>query len=241
MLPTIRAALSYELYTKHRLRKSQIAKVLDVSPASISQYLKNARGTKFLRELRRDPDFTRVVSSYAENLFNRYRLGIPIDSSRELSGLAVEIMRLLTGETVKEKKKLELEGELMDVVMRRIKLEELAAKKALDIASKTNDEVVRSVLRQIASDSLRHAEILTLISRGPGAPQVATESRIDARLIEELEKYESEAEEKGLGELMRLFDDPAVLALLTSIELDERKHKTMLEVMRQGGTGLGRA
>lgn len=44
ILPSIRSAIVFEMKEKHGLKQKDIAELLDVTPAAISQYLKQKRG-----------------------------------------------------------------------------------------------------------------------------------------------------------------------------------------------------
>ncbi|MCS7142263.1 MAG: hypothetical protein NZ920_00495 [Aigarchaeota archaeon] len=230
LLPAIRAAFSYALFNKHKLRKSEIAAILGVSPASVTQYLNSSRAANTYREMLRNAKVSKLLDSRVEDLAQRFKLKVPIDTSRELSELSIEVFRMLKGEPM-SREEVTLKGDVLEMIAERVKLEELAAKRALDVASRTTDELLKSALRQIATDSLRHAEILTLVSKG--APPLASISDQDLALLEELARYESEAEEKDLDVLMKRFKTPTALALLTSIEYDEKKHRAMIDILLQ--------
>jgi len=56
----------------------------------------------------------------------------------------------------------------------QIELEEKSAAKALELASRTGDPLVSMLLRQIASDSMRHADILSTLLKTVGEEGVST-------------------------------------------------------------------
>jgi rubrerythrin len=81
------------------------------------------------------------------------------------------------------------------------------------------------LLRQIASDSMRHADILTTLLR---TLEGGTPSQVrDYGVLREMLAFEEQAESENLSELIRS-DDPLVKALLMSVDLDERKHEALL-------------
>jgi rubrerythrin len=119
-------------------------------------------------------------------------------------------------------------------VLKRIELEERSAAKALELASKGDDPLLSVLLRQIASDSMRHADILTTLLRtleGGAPPPIR-----DYGVLREMLAFEEQAESENLSELIRS-DDPLVKALLMSVDLDERKHEALLRVLMESSTG----
>lgn len=47
ILPALRKEFAYVLSSKHKMKQKDIAKILDVTEAAISQYMKNKRGKEF--------------------------------------------------------------------------------------------------------------------------------------------------------------------------------------------------
>jgi hypothetical protein len=103
------------------------------------------------------------------------------------------------------------------------------------LAQKARDELTRAVFRQIASDSLRHAEIVasltTYLDRGTSNVYA---SGITPREVRDLIDREREAETEvadgtgpPIGGLLAL--------LLESMEADERKHARMLQGLLESG------
>ena len=117
----------------------------------------------------------------------------------------------------------------------RIQIEQSAVAECMRLAQKSRDELTRSVFRQIAADSLRHAEIVasiqTYLDRGLNHSIASGVVREDiVRLI----AREREAEAKGpvdveaqLGGIMSV--------LWESMEADERKHQALLDRMLSTG------
>ena len=103
------------------------------------------------------------------------------------------------------------------------------------LAQRARDELTRAILRQIASDSLRHAEIVASLApyldRGIAE---AHASGITRREIEVLIEGERRAEagadvvtSRDLGGTMAL--------LIASMEADERKHADLLQGLLNSG------
>ncbi|MDW8042919.1 MAG: hypothetical protein RMJ30_01595 [Nitrososphaerota archaeon] len=228
LLPSVRAALCRELLEKHGLRKVQVASILGVRPATVTHYLSKKRGAQWLEAIESDATARRMISEAAESMARRHRLGVAVEASREVSELANRLYSVIAGERAAGGAGV-LSEETLSSIAERIRLEEAVARRVLEVMNRVRDAAVQQVLRQIAVDSLRHAEILTLVSRGIGTDHGSLRS--DLALLEELMEYESEAEEKGLTELAEMVGNPALAALLVSIDHDEQKHVAMLEVL----------
>ncbi|MCS7095397.1 MAG: hypothetical protein NZ988_06310 [Thaumarchaeota archaeon] len=228
LLPSVRAALCKELLERHGLRRIQAAAILGVKPATVTHYLSKKRGSAWLNAIESSEEARKMISEVAESMARRYRLGVSIDASKEISDLTNKMYGALYGGAASTKGVL-LSDETLESLRSRIRFEEAVARRVLEVMNRVKNQAIQQVLRQIAADSLRHAEILTLVSRGIEARDESFQS--DMELVVELVKYESEAEERELVELVGEVDDPAVAALLISIDHDERKHVAMLEVL----------
>jgi hypothetical protein len=103
------------------------------------------------------------------------------------------------------------------------------------LAQKSRDELTRSIFRQIAADSLRHAEIVasiqTYLDRGLDRSMASGVAREDVvRLI----TREREAEAKGAVDVGAQFGG-IMSVLWESMEADERKHEALLDRMLSTG------
>ncbi len=111
---------------------------------------------------------------------------------------------------------------------RRVVVEQAAVADCMRLAQKARDELTRAIFRQLASDSLRHAEIVasltTYLDRGITDARV---SGVHRREVERLIERERAAEEGTGASLVGQFG--GVMALLVaSMEADERKHEELL-------------
>ena len=124
--------------------------------------------------------------------------------------------------------------ELVRALRLRVRGEQAAVGSCMQLAQKARDELTRAIFRQIASDSLRHAEIVaslaTYLDRGAAS---AHASGITRRDVQQLIAKEKAAEAGGpdlakwLGGTMHL--------LAASMEADERKHDELLRGLLESG------
>ncbi|MCD6348408.1 MAG: helix-turn-helix domain-containing protein [Candidatus Korarchaeota archaeon] len=83
LIPSVRALVAKELITRYNLRQIDVAKMLGVTQAAISQYLRGARGNMI--DLRNDEEIMRIVNRIAIGLINKDL------AKRDLSILICEI------------------------------------------------------------------------------------------------------------------------------------------------------
>jgi uncharacterized protein len=121
----------------------------------------------------------------------------------------------------------------------RIVGEQNAVAECMRLAQRSRDELTRALFRQIASDSLRHAEIVASLAayldRGVTASVPTGITRAD---VEHLIEREHKAEEQtgndlgpDLGGVMRILWD--------SMEADERKHELLLQELLRADLAEG--
>ena len=111
----------------------------------------------------------------------------------------------------------------------------MAVTQCMRLAQRARDELTRALLRQIASDSLRHAEIVAslvpYIDRGVSG---AYASGITRKEIEALIEGERRAEAQADSESARYLRGTMAI-LIGSMEADERKHADLLRGLLANG------
>jgi uncharacterized protein len=113
----------------------------------------------------------------------------------------------------------------------RIVGEQNAVTECMRLAQRSRDELTRALFRQIASDSLRHAEIVAALAgyldRGVASSAPSGVTREDVgHLIRREHEAEASAETDlgpSLGGMMRILWD--------SMESDEKKHERLLQML----------
>jgi predicted transcriptional regulator/rubrerythrin len=228
LLTAVRSAVATTLVRQHNMKPSDVARALGVSPATVTQYLKGRTGKVEL--LRRDPALWSRIEVFSEEVAKGIRFGLTRSWSGEVEELAMGLLREMKASPHQRP----LDDSVRFKVLKRIELEERSAAKALELASKGDDPLLSMLLRQIASDSMRHADILTTLLRTleGGAPSPIR----DYGVLREMLAFEEQAESENLSELIRS-DDPLVKALLMSVDLDERKHEALLRELMEASTG----
>ncbi|MEM4180860.1 MAG: helix-turn-helix domain-containing protein, partial [Nitrososphaerota archaeon] len=224
VIPALRALLAEKLVNNYGLRKVQVAKALGVSPAAISHYVSGSRGTRSpeLESMLKMEDIDRLV----ERMARKISLGMTDSASTELS----MFLRLLVAHRHPQETEVggvEDKG-LIQALIERLSLEEEAAKRALELSVKANSHLTKMVLKQMAVDSIRHADILTTLLHIIEKGEDVEVRRDDLKLIAEMSSFENRAEEQRLSEISVAGLGPVITALLTSIDMDEQKHEMLL-------------
>jgi|HubBroStandDraft_1064217.scaffolds.fasta_scaffold33751_2 rubrerythrin/DNA-binding transcriptional regulator YdaS (Cro superfamily) len=233
------AMVARELVDSVGLPERRAADLLGLTPSAVSQYRSGHRRGGALATLADDERSRNVARNAAQQLGalpgpSADSLQILLDTARglaEVAGLPGRRTRPLGAGRPGGVTSRELSRELHH----RIQIEQSAVTECMRLAQKSRDELTRSVFRQIAADSLRHAEIVasiqTYLERGLDRSMASGVAREDiVRLI----TREREAEAKGAIDVGAQFGG-IMSVLWESMEADERKHEALLDRMLSTG------
>jgi len=228
----MQALVARELVQGHGLTEREAAVLLGLVPSSVSQYLSGKRlGPTVSRYLGHE-EARRIAREAAQQLVDgaagpRVLLAAAMAFDERFGGDASAPAPAGRGLPP------ELARQVPGWLRSRIAGEQNAVAECMRLAQRSRDELTRALFRQIASDSLRHAEIVASLAayldRGAASspPTGVTRDEID-----HLIRREHEAEETGgvdlgpnLGGVMRILWD--------SMEADERKHELLLGKLRE--------
>ncbi len=232
----MQALVARELVNGFGLPERQAAALLGIVPSSVSQYLSGKRLAPTLSAYVDNEAARRLARQTAQQLMaggagpravleGAIRLGEQVGSRtsrpapRASEALGPELRRKVPA-----------------WLRKRIAGEQNAVAECMRLAQRSRDELTRALFRQIASDSLRHAEIVASLAayldRGVASSAPTGISRIE---VERLIAREHEAEASSeidlgpeLGGVMRI--------LWESMEADEKKHEQILQLLL--GSGL---
>ncbi|RFA98109.1 helix-turn-helix domain-containing protein [Pyrobaculum aerophilum] len=224
-LSAVRALLAREL-VERGLSVNETAKLLGLTPAAVSMYVSGKRGGELVQELAKDERVMGLIKSHADILVDAARKGIrgPVD----LTELAKVISNIMSQRGQ--------HADLEELIRSRIRLEQETASRAMAYSYKVKNPLIRALFMQIAADSLRHAEILTMILDYLGGRLRAEGIDLNEEELEVLAAEEGSMRE-SIADLYRI-GDPVLRALILSIELDEGKHfqliRTLQLAARQG-------
>ncbi len=233
----MQALVARELVHGLGLPERRAAALLGIVPSSVSQYLSGKRLGPTLSAYLDREDARELARRTARRLVD----GAPpaaavLEAAAALdAGLRGHVPRP-KGPRAPELDPA-LQRQLPGWLRKRIAGEQNAVAECMRLAQRSRDELTRAVFRQIASDSLRHAEIVAslagLLDRGLATSPATGITRPDvAGLIQrEHEAEATSAVDLGprLGGVMRILWD--------SMEADERKHEHLLELLQEAAAG----
>ncbi len=227
----VQALTARELVDGLGLSVRQAATLLDVVPSSVSQYLTGKR-------------LGPMLAPYLDNEVAR---GIARRTAQQLSAgtadstvvleAAIRLRELLGAVPAprmtrsREGLRPELRRKVPRWLRNRIVGEQTAVAECMRLAQHSRDELTRAIFRQIASDSLRHAEIVASVAayldRGivSSPPTGISRSQVEGLIRREHEAEETSDVDLGpeLGGMMRI--------LWESMESDEKKHERLLQML----------
>ncbi|MCI4340915.1 MAG: hypothetical protein L3K11_00840 [Thermoplasmata archaeon] len=218
------------------------ADLLGVAPSAVSQYLSGKRRGRELEPFDRSEEARRLARSVAHRLVAMRpaepgeRLRILFDGARALVELTEGVHPgTAPGVAPGKAPSGERTREMLWWSRARVRAEQRAVAQSMRLAQKARDELTRAVFRQIASDSLRHAEIVAslgpYLSRGISRAPATGITRAD---VEGLIRDERRAEARPEPVLAREVGGTLAL-LLESIAADERKHDSLLSGLLESG------
>jgi rubrerythrin len=218
--------------------------VLKVTPAAVTQYTKGRRGNK----LGRNQSHQQIIDALAEKAAQRIRSGTGSLELVELLDSAYQLLAASKGQrTLDTKLRSSARNEWMTILKDRLRLELNAAQKCLAIANRAHDEHSKLLMRMIASDSVRHADIVSQLMSWLETGHKLVFDPPDRAFVREMLVIEDKASESSLAKSIKLPPSVARL-LLESIDMDEAKHERllgrMLEIIgptREGLSEAGRA
>jgi predicted transcriptional regulator len=231
------ALIARELVVSFGLPERQAAELLGIAPSAVSQYLSGKRlgaSTGASRAPERERAIARTAAQRIAAPTGRAAESVEVvfDAARELAQASgTPPATGLDGQSLQDAPDPHRDREVRRYLRRRIALEQAAVGECMRLAQRSRDELTRAVFRQIASDSLRHAEIVasiqTYLERGLRRSFASGVRREDiARLIER----EREAE-AGLDDSFGPEFGGMIHVLWESMEADERKHEALLNAM----------
>ncbi len=223
------------------LSARRVASLLGVAPSAVSQYLSGQRVEQgfvaYATNERARAIARRTIEQLIEAVENGHEATrVVLEGAASLAELPVERdprsdLPVGTRDRVPSA---ELRA-LARWLRRRVKAEQVAVAQCMRLAQRARDELTRSILRQIASDSLRHAEIVAslapYIDRGVAN---AFASGVTRREIEGLIESERRAESQADTPATRPLQGTMAI-LIASMEADERKHAELLRSLLATG------
>ena len=239
----LQGLVARELVEDMGLSGRRASELLGVAPSAVSQYLSGHRLRTLFPAFAARGEARRIARRVAQCLVD-LPAGTAAPPRLLLEGAAELAER--TGEASRAHVKGEgepevgLDREFVRALRQRVSGEQTAVTACMKLAQKARDELTRAIFRQIASDSLRHAEIVaSLASQLDRGTAAAHASGITRRDVERMIEKERAAEEGGRDFSRYLGGTMGLLA--ASMEADERKHEELLKGLLASGFREGKS
>lgn len=232
----IRALLALRLVRDHGFSRKKAAEALGASQPTITLYLNGRRASLSARRIAESEAARRYIDELMERILSKGVL-----TEGELYDAAFNIRRAFDMEerieVVPSGIGKEIAG-ILESLRRRVQAEQESAEEFMKVAINLMDDLARMIFRALASDCLRHADILmtliVAIEKG-GVVDISQLKRVD---IERLLRKEEEAHIGGLEEVEKLLPEGFSALLVEFIKSDEEKHsKVLRKVMDLMGLG----
>ena len=226
MIPVVRARLASSL-KREGLRVTDIAAALDTTPAAVVQYLKGKRGRLTVRPAQVD----RTIEALADKVLQRVRSGVREGVRMpELMEAADQIIIASKGNRMLEEPTQKKEKQVVEVLRQRLELELKASERCLESAVKFDDQYSKLLLRMIAADSMRHADVVSQIISWTELPHELTLNVPRKEFFDAIMQIEDKAGEQSLRDTVRI-SHPVARLLLEWIDVDEKKHERIISKM----------
>ncbi len=235
----MQALVARELVEGFGLPERQAAALLGIVPSSVSQYLSGKRLGPQLARYVDNEGARRIARQTAQQL-----MSAPA-GSQAILGAAIALGELEnskprgSGSAQTDAARSSVRREAPRWLRNRIVGEQNAVAECMRLAQRSRDELTRALFRQIASDSLRHAEIVASLAayldRGVASiiPTGVTRADVEGLIAREHAAEENIGADLGsdLGGVMKI--------LWESMEADERKHELLLQRLLESGLENG--
>jgi predicted transcriptional regulator len=226
MIPVVRARLALSL-RREGLRVKEIAAALNTTPAAVVQYLKGKRG----RMVARPAQVDRTIDALADKVLQRVRSGVREGVRMpELMEAADQIIIASKGSRLLEETTQKREKQVVEVLRQRLELELRASERCLESAVKFDDQYSKLLLRMIAADSMRHADVVSQIISWTELPHELTLNVPRKEFLDAIMQIEDKAGEQSLRDTVKI-SHPVARLLLEWIDIDEKKHERIISKM----------
>jgi len=226
MIPVVRARLAMTL-KRQGLRVTEIAAALNTTPAAVVQYLKGKRG----RLVARPSQIDRTIDALADKVLQRVRSGVKEGVRMpELIEAADQIIIASKGSKMLEETTQRQEKQIVEILRQRLELELRASERCLDSAVKFEDQYSKLLLRMIAADSMRHADVVSQIISWTELPHEPTLNVPKKEFLDAILQIEDKAGEQSLKDTVKI-SHPIARLLLEWIDTDEKKHERIISKM----------
>lgn len=231
VVPGLRALIVKDLVERHGFSKKEAAEILGITPPAVTLYLQGKRAGDMAGLLRRRGAL-KLVKEFTDHIVERGgKISMPALYDLAFSAITLienKIMMSDEEESVIDLRRAEAQR-LLQLLRERFEIEQKSAEEFMRIASRLRNQALRMLIRMIARDCVKHADIMMLLM---SAIESGGEMRIDLPDIELLNKLLSEEKSfhiHGLNEIKKMLPHKIFALLVDCIADDEKKHERILK------------
>ena len=223
MLPLVRATVARRLLHMG-FKVKQVSRILDVTPPAVTQYSKGVRGKRLVETEHQ----RQLIAALADKCGQRINANMEPLGIVELLDVAHQILAVTSRQKAPSAESKDGKtGQFITILKERLQLELEAAQKCLNLANRAREDHTRLLLRMVASDSIRHADIVSQIASWLETGHDLPSEGPDQELLAEILAIEDNANELSLRKTITTEHRVAQL-LLESIDMDEEKHERLI-------------
>ena len=230
VIPGLRALIAKDLVERHGFSRKEVAVILGITSPAVTLYLQGKRAGDVAKLLRRRGAL-KLVRKFTDHAVERGgRISMPA-----LYDLAFSAITLIEYKTIMDKEESVIDlrkneaRRFLQLLRERFEIEQKSAEEFMRIASRLRNQALRMLIRMIARDCIKHADIMMLLM---STIESGGEMKIDLPDIELLDKLLSEEKSfhiHGLNEIKKMLPHKILALLVDCIADDEKKHERILK------------
>ena len=210
-----------------------VSAALGITPSAVSQYIKGKRGFSLKKNANELKGFNKAIRDTAItigklieiNEYARCQVAV-LKIAQELAGISIEDSK--TDSISKEKYS---NMDIKAILAERIRREQDSAMYFLGFAQSSGSHFARILFRQIATDSLRHADIVQSLLEHVDKPLNREFGNLSTEVIDKLLEKAREHKEVSINNIKERLGPEAGL-LIESVEMDDKEQIILLKKFR---------
>ena len=233
ILNAVRISIAMELVKELGKSNKEVSAALGITPSAVSQYVKGKRGASLRKDADELKGFDRTIKETAITIGKLMEIkeyercqGTMLKIAQELAGISLEGSRT---ESVSKERYSNVE--IKAILTERIRKEHDSAMYFLGFAQSSGSHFARILFRQIATDSLRHADIVQALLERVDKPLSREFGKVSIEVVDKLLEKAREHNEISINEIKERLGPEASL-LIESIEMDDKEQIVLLKKFR---------
>ena len=230
ILNAARVSIAIELVNELGKSNKDVSAALGITPSAVSQYIKGKRGVSLKKDTNMLKGFDKSVKEASIIIGRLMEIGeyercqgTVLKTVQELTGILPEISK-----TERVSKGKYPNTEIKSILAERIRREHDSAMYFLGVAQNSGSYFARILFRQIATDSLRHADIVQALLERVDKPLSGEFGKVPIDVVDKLLEKARTHKEISINNIKERLGPEASL-LIESIEMDDREQIVLLK------------